>query len=297
MERSTRRWKKLPPARSRRPPGRSKLRGKRYSRTPGSGVFAAQGTQLVVTTRRTLWTIASQGMPHAAPVRFTLAMVSPFFRASRANAMSGWGSEQLPCQPWHCSVRAIGARLGDADQPPVRAGGAEREAFHEAKRGASTVSDPGEDASRARPLPETRLAGVLLASFLLVGTALRLMNVGPALLFGDELHSLGDMHGGYPQILTHFSSTGGGLALPLLQRLLLDFFGDGHWSVRAPAWLAGLALLYLTFPIARRQAGEAAALVATAEEATAVAETTPCEAETAPEYKAGPGTTYEAIAA
>ncbi len=126
------------------------------------------------------------------------------------------------------------------------------------------MSHPGEDVSRASPLPETRLAGVLLASFLLVGTALRLMNVGPALLFGDELHSLGDMHGGYPQILTHFSPTGGGLALPLLQRLLLDFFGDGHWSVRAPAWLAGLALLYLTFPIARRQAGEAAALVATA---------------------------------
>lgn len=41
----------------------------------------------------------------------------------------------------------------------------------------------------------------------------------------------------------------------------------------------------------------AAALVADAEDATAVAETTPWEAETASEYKAGPGTTYEAMAA
>ncbi len=126
------------------------------------------------------------------------------------------------------------------------------------------MSHPGENVLTTSRLPETRLAGALLAALLLVGTGLRLVNVGPALLFGDELHSLADMHGGYPQILTHFSPTGGGLALPLLQRLLMDFFGDGHWSVRAPAWLAGLALLYLTFPIARRQVGEAAAWVATA---------------------------------
>ncbi len=90
------------------------------------------------------------------------------------------------------------------------------------------------------------------------------MDVGPALLFGDELHSLGDMQGGYAHILSHFSPTGGGLALPLIQRVLLDLFGDGHWSIRAPAWLAGLALLFLSFPIGRRHLGESAAGVATA---------------------------------
>jgi hypothetical protein len=126
------------------------------------------------------------------------------------------------------------------------------------------VSLPDENASRTSRLPTTLLGGLLLAGFLLAGTLLRLMDVGPALLFGDELHSLRDMHGGYSQILTHFSPTGGGLALPLIQRLVLDLFGDGHWSIRAPAWVAGLALLYLTFPIARRHLGEPAALVATA---------------------------------
>jgi len=113
-------------------------------------------------------------------------------------------------------------------------------------------------------LPETLPTRLLLGSFLAAGAVLRLMNIGPALLFGDELHSLSDMHGGYPQILSHFSSTGAGLALPLIQRILLDLFGDGHWSIRAPAWVAGLALLFLVYPVGRRHVGESAALVATA---------------------------------
>jgi hypothetical protein len=113
-------------------------------------------------------------------------------------------------------------------------------------------------------LPESLSGRVLLTAFLAAGSVLRLADVGPALLFGDELHSLGDMLGGYPRIFSHFSETGGGLALPLFQRLLLDFFGDSHWIIRAPAWLPGLALLVLTFPIARRQWGETTALAATA---------------------------------
>jgi len=103
-----------------------------------------------------------------------------------------------------------------------------------------------------------------LAGFLVLGTFLRLADVGTALLFGDELHSLRDMHGGYGEIFGHFSQTGGGLALPLIQRILLDLFGDGPWSIRAPAWVAGLALLYLTYPVARRRLGEFAAVGATA---------------------------------
>ncbi|HIF97453.1 MAG TPA: hypothetical protein EYQ54_10590 [Myxococcales bacterium] len=113
-------------------------------------------------------------------------------------------------------------------------------------------------------LPETLPNRLLLGCFLCAGSILRLMDVGPALLFGDELHSLSDMHGGYPQILSHFSPTGAGLALPLIQRILLDLFGDGHWSIRAPAWVAGLALLFLAYPVGRRHVGESAALAATA---------------------------------
>ncbi|MCS5637854.1 MAG: glycosyltransferase family 39 protein [Myxococcota bacterium] len=113
-------------------------------------------------------------------------------------------------------------------------------------------------------IPSSLSGGLVLAAFLVLGSYLRLADVGTALLFGDELHSLRDMHGGYGQILGHFSQTGGGLALPLIQRILLDIFGDGPWSVRAPAWVAGLALLYLTYPIARRHLGEFAAIAATA---------------------------------
>jgi len=123
---------------------------------------------------------------------------------------------------------------------------------------------PSDPAARLRWFPASRSGALFLAGCLALGSVLRLMDVGPALLFGDELHSLRDMHGGYPQILTHFSQTGGGLALPLLQRIAFDLFGDGHWSIRAPAWLGGLGLLFLAFPITRRHLGEPAALATAA---------------------------------
>ncbi len=114
------------------------------------------------------------------------------------------------------------------------------------------------------PYPNSALSRVLLATSLLLGALLRLREVGPAFLFGDEFHSLRDMQGGYLQILTHFSETGAGLALPLMQRVLVDGFGDGHWSIRAPAWLAGLGLLLLSYPIARRYGGDRVGLITTA---------------------------------
>ncbi|MDG2333682.1 MAG: glycosyltransferase family 39 protein [Myxococcota bacterium] len=113
-------------------------------------------------------------------------------------------------------------------------------------------------------LPESTHARVLLAGLWVAGLWLRLADVGPALLFGDELHSLRDMLGGYSEILGRFSGTGGGLALPLLQRGLMDLFGDSHWVIRAPAWIPGAVLLLVVFPIARRPLGESAALAATA---------------------------------
>ena len=60
-------------------------------------------------------------------------------------------------------------------------------------------------------IPSSLSGGLVLAAFLVLGSYLRLADVGTALLFGDELHSLRDMHGGYGQILGHFSQTGGGL--------------------------------------------------------------------------------------
>lgn len=72
------------------------------------------------------------------------------------------------------------------------------------------------------------------------------------------------MHGGYLQTLTHFSETGAGMALPLLQRVLIDLFGAGHWSLRAPAWLPGLFLLFMIYPLVRRPFGRSVGLLATA---------------------------------
>ncbi len=104
--------------------------------------------------------------------------------------------------------------------------------------------------------------GVLIAAVLL-GTLLRLRPVGSALLFGDELHSLGELHAGLSAVLTHFSPTGAGMALPLLQLPFVELFGPSHWAIRAPAWIAGLALLVVVYPISRRILGAGGALITT----------------------------------
>jgi hypothetical protein len=116
--------------------------------------------------------------------------------------------------------------------------------------------------ARSDPQPSAATAGLAaIAIALLLGTWWRLRNVGGALLFGDELHTLRDISGGYGDVLSQFSATGSGMALPLLQRISIDLFGAGHWSIRAPAWLAGLGLLYLTLPWARRILGSQRAAV------------------------------------
>ena len=97
-----------------------------------------------------------------------------------------------------------------------------------------------------------------------LGAWLRVRHVGDAFLFGDEFHSLRDMQGSYLQTLSHFSETGAGLALPFLQKALIDLFGAGHWSLRAPAWLPGLLLLFSIYPLVRGRFGNTVALLTTA---------------------------------
>lgn len=111
---------------------------------------------------------------------------------------------------------------------------------------------------------ESTLTWVLLVCLWALGTWLRVRHVGGAFLFGDEFHSLRDMQGGYLQTLSHFSETGAGLALPFLQKGLIDLFGAGHWSLRAPAWLPGLLLLFMVYPLVRRRFGQSVALLTTA---------------------------------
>ena len=103
----------------------------------------------------------------------------------------------------------------------------------------------------------------LLVAALVLGTGWRVIEVDRAFLFGDELHSLGEISGGYAAILTTFGPTGSGMLLPLLQRALVDAFGVTHWAIRAPAILPSLALLYVAYPIALRVTRDrGAALVA-----------------------------------
>lgn len=109
--------------------------------------------------------------------------------------------------------------------------------------------------------PGLRIAAV--AAALIAGAGWRLGPVGGAFLFGDEFHSLRDLAGGYGFVFTHFSDTGSGMALPILVRALGDLFGYGHWTIRAPAYVGGLATLACCYPVARRWTGAAGAAVAT----------------------------------
>lgn len=103
----------------------------------------------------------------------------------------------------------------------------------------------------------------LLLSAVAIGVYLRLEPVGAALLFGDELHTLRTLDKGYAYLLTTNSSTGSGMLLPLVQRVLADGFGLNHWTIRAPAYVGGLGLLVCMYPLGRRLVGARAAVLAT----------------------------------
>jgi hypothetical protein len=96
------------------------------------------------------------------------------------------------------------------------------------------------------------------------GLVWRLAPVGEAFLQGDELHSLKHLERGYAYLLTTFDITGSGMLLPLLQRLLQDSLGLDHWTLRAPAWLPGIALPLVAWPLIRTCYGRVCATVATA---------------------------------
>jgi hypothetical protein len=117
--------------------------------------------------------------------------------------------------------------------------------------------------SRSRHPSLAGLRWTLILGGVLVGIYWRLHGVGTSLLFGDELHSLREIPNGYRYLLTHFSPTGSGMALPIFQRALGDALGLNHWTIRGPATLGGIATLASTYPIARRCVGGTAAAVAT----------------------------------
>jgi hypothetical protein len=127
----------------------------------------------------------------------------------------------------------------------------------------SGSSDGDPTKSRCGRSAPRRLVLAVLALALGAAAWLRIPVAGDALLFGDELHSLHRMTGDYGDLISSYSPTGSGMALPLLQRLLVDLFGASHWTLRAPALLAGLALVGSLYPLGRGLVGRSAALVAT----------------------------------
>jgi len=118
------------------------------------------------------------------------------------------------------------------------------------------ASNPASAASR-------RLSIAALCFALLLAAYWRIPPASSALLFGDEFHSLRRLAFGYDFLFTNYSTTGSGMALPLLQRGLADLFGSNHWTIRGPALLGGLALVASLYPLGRRLVGRNAALIAT----------------------------------
>jgi uncharacterized membrane protein len=101
-----------------------------------------------------------------------------------------------------------------------------------------------------------------LAAILAAGAFLRLFRLGSESLWVDEAYSLSVARESLGEILLHHDNT------PPLYNLVLHLWigvaGTSEWALRLPSAAFGTAAVALTFPVARRIAGERAALVATA---------------------------------
>lgn len=107
-----------------------------------------------------------------------------------------------------------------------------------------------------------RWALVVLACTL--GVHLRLRGLASQPLFGDEYHTILAADQDYGTILTSFDAVGSHAALPFLQRLSLDLFGDGVVSFRLVAIVPGILTLLLAYPLLVPFVGLEAAALATA---------------------------------
>jgi hypothetical protein len=109
------------------------------------------------------------------------------------------------------------------------------------------------------------LRWAVLAVALVLGTWLRLRELAALPLHGDEYHTLAAADSAYGAILGTFDDVGSHVALPLLQRLALDVFGDGIVPFRLVAIVPGLLFLFLAYPLLRAfVSADAAALAAAA---------------------------------
>lgn len=108
------------------------------------------------------------------------------------------------------------------------------------------------------------LSAAIWLAVVLAGVWIRLANLTDLPLFGDENHTLLASTGTYGEILSYFDTVGSHMALPFLQHLSQDLFGQGILAMRLPAIVPALLTLLLLWPLGRHLVGSPAALVATA---------------------------------
>ena len=109
---------------------------------------------------------------------------------------------------------------------------------------------------------EARVRWLILCAALLLGTYLRLQDLGELALFGDENHSLRQASEPLGVLLTQFDTLGSHVVLPLVQHFSMQVFGPGLWALRLVALLPGLLTLYLIYPLGKSLVGRTPALLA-----------------------------------
>jgi hypothetical protein len=103
-------------------------------------------------------------------------------------------------------------------------------------------------------------AFVVLA--VLVGLCLCLAGRGGVHLFGDEFHSIWNLHRSFSRLMKRYDMVGSGVALPLMQRAAVGVFGPGLWAYRFPALLGAIATLVIIYPAGKRLVGQTPAVIA-----------------------------------
>ncbi len=110
--------------------------------------------------------------------------------------------------------------------------------------------------------PSQALVWLAVGAGLLLGVWLRAVPLANALLFGDELHSLTVLELPWSMLLARYDAVGSGLALPLVQKGLVDAFGASLPVLRAVAFVPSLLLIAAVARLARTEADTASAWVA-----------------------------------
>ncbi len=107
----------------------------------------------------------------------------------------------------------------------------------------------GLPAGSCDPRREKRRRGLTAALALvavLVGAALRFLQISDQIIADDEWHSLHMLlDHGYGYIFTHFGTSDYCIPLTLYDKLVADTIGLSEWSMRAPMLCAGVAALIL----------------------------------------------------